>query len=79
LLESKDKQQEDKGVVSHPNRHIRDALKYAEEQGWTIRKSGPRAHAWGMIYCGFGLGNAGWRFTRHHGIPKGMREIFNAP
>jgi hypothetical protein len=43
-----------KDVVSHPNRHIREALKYAEEQGWGIRKSGPRAHAWGVIYCGFG-------------------------
>jgi hypothetical protein len=32
-------------VADHPNKHIRDALDYAEEHGWTIRKSGPRAHA----------------------------------
>ena len=41
-------------VADHPNRHIREALKYVEEQGWTIRKSGPRAHAWGVIFCSFG-------------------------
>ena len=41
-------------MPDHPNRHIREALKYAEEQGWTIRKSGPRAHAWGVIFCSFG-------------------------
>jgi hypothetical protein len=41
-------------VADHPNRYIREALQYAEEQGWTIRKSGPRAHAWGVIFCSFG-------------------------
>jgi len=33
---------------------IRAALKHAESKGWTIRKSGPRAHAWGVIYCPYG-------------------------
>ncbi|MFO0965875.1 MAG: hypothetical protein U0793_09875 [Gemmataceae bacterium] len=41
-------------MPKHPNKHIRQALKYAEKQGWTIKKSGPRAHAWGVIYCSFG-------------------------
>src|SRR2546423_302152 len=41
-------------VADHPNKHIRDALEYAEEHGWTMRKSGPRAHAWGVIFCSFG-------------------------
>ena len=41
-------------VADHPNRHIREALKYAEEQGWTIRKSDARAHAWGVTFCSFG-------------------------
>ncbi len=41
-------------MADHPNKHIRDALEYAEEHGWTIRKSGPRAHAWGVIFCSFG-------------------------
>lgn len=36
-------------MPKHPNKHIREALKYAAKQGWTIKKSGPRAHAWGII------------------------------
>ena len=41
-------------VADHPHRYIRAALQHAEEQGWTIRQSGPRAHAWGVIFCSFG-------------------------
>ncbi|MBM3996189.1 MAG: hypothetical protein FJ303_18860 [Planctomycetes bacterium] len=37
-------------MPTHPNRHILAALKYAESFGWIIRKSRPRAHAWGVIY-----------------------------
>lgn len=32
--------------ADHANKHIREALDYAESKGWTVRKSGPRAHAW---------------------------------
>jgi hypothetical protein len=41
-------------VADHPNKHIREALKYAEQQGWMIRKSSGRTHAWGVVYCQFG-------------------------
>ncbi len=41
-------------LADHPDKHIREALNYAESQDWTIQKSGPRAHAWGIIYCGCG-------------------------
>ena len=41
-------------MAKHPNKHIREALKYAEEKGWLFRKSRARAHAWGVIYCSFG-------------------------
>lgn len=41
-------------MADHPNKHIRAALNHAESEGWTIRKSGPRAHAWGVTYCGYG-------------------------
>ena len=41
-------------MADHPNKHIREALRYAESRGWIVKKSGPRAHAWGVIYCGFG-------------------------
>lgn len=41
-------------LANHPNRHIKEALNDAEAQGWTIQKAGPRSHAWGIIYCGYG-------------------------
>lgn len=41
-------------MASHPNKHIREALRYAEQHGWIIKKSGPRAHAWGVIRCSHG-------------------------
>ena len=66
-------------MAGHPNKHIREALSKAAEQGWTIRKSGPRAHAWGVIFCSFGhreTGNAGWQFTQRQGTRKSTREAF---
>jgi hypothetical protein len=42
------------GVAKHSNKHIREALKYAEQRGWTIRKSSGRAHSWVVIYCSHG-------------------------
>jgi hypothetical protein len=38
----------------HGNKHIRAALEYAEERGWTVKKSSGRAHAWGTIFCQHG-------------------------
>ncbi len=35
----------------HPSKHIREALEYAEANGWTIAKARPGAHIWGSIYC----------------------------
>ena len=35
----------------HPNKHIREAVDYALEHGWMLRKAGPRGHAWGRLYC----------------------------
>jgi len=34
----------------HPNKHIEDALQYAESNGWRIEKRA-RGHAWGRAYC----------------------------
>ena len=31
----------------HPNKEIEDAVRYAESQGWTLRKQGH----WGRLYC----------------------------
>lgn len=36
--------------ASHSNKHIRDAIRYAESKGWTVTKSGPRAHIWGTLW-----------------------------
>ncbi|MBA4107686.1 MAG: hypothetical protein C0485_18285 [Pirellula sp.] len=36
----------------HPNKHIREALAYAEKQSWQFAKS--RGHAYGRIRCDFG-------------------------
>jgi hypothetical protein len=38
-------------VPDHPNKHIREAIEYALHRGWTLRKSEPRAHIWGLLYC----------------------------
>jgi hypothetical protein len=38
----------------HPNKHIREALKYAAERGWELTKS--RGHAFGRIRCCHGHG-----------------------
>ena len=35
----------------HPNKHIRAAVDEAIRRGWRLVKSGPRAHAWGKLYC----------------------------
>ena len=65
-------------MADHPNRHIREALRYAEEQGWTIRKSGPRAHAWGVIFCSLGHPECWMAIYSTHGIRKSTHAIFDA-
>ena len=38
-------------MAKHQNKHIREAIAYAESRGWTFHKAGPRAHIYGEIYC----------------------------
>lgn len=45
---------EEATVASHPNKEIRAALESAKAAGWTVKKSGSRAHAWDTIRCGHG-------------------------
>lgn len=33
----------------HPNKHIEQAVQYAESLGWRVEISG--GHAWGRLYC----------------------------
>jgi hypothetical protein len=35
----------------HPDAAIERALLYAEAHGWRVECRGPRAHAWGRMYC----------------------------
>jgi hypothetical protein len=35
----------------HPDKHIELAIQYAERLGWIVKKSGPRAHSWGRLFC----------------------------
>ena len=39
-------------MPEHPDKHIRAAIAYALDHGWTVRRAGPRAHTWGRLYCG---------------------------
>lgn len=34
---------------AHPNKHIREAIKYAEQHGWTFTAS--RGHNYGLLWC----------------------------
>lgn len=38
-------------MAVHPNKHIRAAIEYALDHGWTLRKAAARAHIWGRLYC----------------------------
>jgi hypothetical protein len=35
----------------HPNRHVEEALRYAEGKGWRVEPSGRSSHAWGKLFC----------------------------
>jgi hypothetical protein len=36
----------------HPKKEVREALEYAERNGWRVEKSkGRSAHAWGKMLC----------------------------
>lgn len=38
-------------MAEHPNKHIREAIRYAEQRGWTLVNAGPRAHIFGQLFC----------------------------
>ncbi len=37
------------GRPRHPKKHIEEAIRYAEQQGWSVELS--RGHAWGKLRC----------------------------
>ncbi|MEX0715900.1 MAG: hypothetical protein WD066_04900 [Planctomycetaceae bacterium] len=52
----------------HPNKEINSAIQYALENGWRFVKSGPRAHAYGKLYCP--AGERGACLTMVYGTPR---------
>jgi len=54
-------------VAEHPNKHIREAINYALEHGWRLRKSGPRGHVWGVLFC------------PHHERDGCRQQVFSTP
>jgi hypothetical protein len=38
-------------MAEHSNKHIQEAIRYAESHGWVVTQAGPRAHIWGMPWC----------------------------
>ena len=52
--------------MTHHNKHIREAIKYAEDRGWRLRKAGRSSHNWGFLLC-------------PHGARGGCREPVYSP
>ena len=40
--------------VTHPNKHVREAIEYAVSRGWRIVQPGRSSHNWGRLRCPFG-------------------------
>lgn len=38
-------------MAEHPNKNIREAIRYAEQYGWTFVKASSRAHIYGQLFC----------------------------
>ena len=38
-------------MPEHPNKHIREAIRYAEGIGWRATKARAAAHVWGQLLC----------------------------
>ena len=38
-------------VADHPDKDIREAIRHAERNGWTVTKASGRAHIWGTLWC----------------------------
>jgi len=38
-------------MAKHPNKAIRESIRYAEAKGWSVTEAGARAHIWGTLWC----------------------------
>lgn len=48
------KQTSRRNNVSHPNKHIREAIQYAQTNGWRYDERG-KSHKKGTLYCSCGV------------------------
>ena len=35
----------------HPNKHIREAIEYAQSRGWRLLKTSGHTHVWAKLLC----------------------------
>jgi hypothetical protein len=38
-------------MARHPNKHIREAIEYADDHDWTFTKASGSAHIFGTLWC----------------------------
>ena len=55
-------------MPTHPNKHIREAIQYAEQKGWTVVKTRGHAHIWAKLLCP--LHTRGGCYFNVHGTPR---------
>jgi hypothetical protein len=63
-------------MAAHPNKHIREAIRYAEDHGWTFSKASGRAHI--LERCGVHRATvtaAGSAFIRRHAAQRIMPGV----
>lgn len=59
-------------MANHPDKHIREAIAYAEEMDWTFTKASARAHIFGTLWCPLSDRN-GCRF-RVYSTPRSPQD-----
>jgi hypothetical protein len=64
-------------MPNHPNKHIREAIKYAEDRGWRVVKAGGQAHIGATcIALRIGVAVVSFVFFQRLEFPRITRDIF---
>ncbi|MFH5804385.1 hypothetical protein [Alienimonas sp. DA493] len=61
--------------MTHPNKHIREAIEYALSRGWRLEKAGGSSHNWGTLLCG--AGSRGGCIQRVYSTPRSPENHAN--
>jgi hypothetical protein len=69
--------------MAHPNKHIREAIEYALEQGWNYEEGG-KSHRKGTLLCPYGHGGCMFFVYGTPRIPENTakrirRDVDNCP